>query len=119
MIKSLLDTVGLRCCANSATISIIRGYERSILHAIKKTSFSTFSFFLSNQFRSTLILSGHKRSVDVATIAQGNTKFFSVLMLAWGMPVNSTSFCYVQSSESYLQMKVIHELAERTLCCID
>ncbi|CAA0396024.1 unnamed protein product [Arabidopsis thaliana] len=52
MIKSLLDTVGLRCCANSATISIIRG---------------------------------HKRSVDVATIAQGNTKFFSVLMLAWGL----------------------------------
>ncbi|XP_010449043.1 PREDICTED: sphingosine kinase 2-like isoform X2 [Camelina sativa] len=52
MIKSLLDTVGLQCCANSATISIIRG---------------------------------HKRSVDVATIAQGNTKFFSVLMLAWGL----------------------------------
>jgi len=29
MIKSLLDTVGLRCCANSATISIIRGYALS------------------------------------------------------------------------------------------
>ncbi|CAN6818568.1 unnamed protein product [Brassica oleracea] len=51
MIKSLLDAVGLQCCANSATISIIRG---------------------------------HTRSLDVATIAQGNTKFFSVLMLAWG-----------------------------------
>uniref|UniRef100_A0A1J3GG48 sphingosine kinase n=2 Tax=Noccaea caerulescens TaxID=107243 RepID=A0A1J3GG48_NOCCA len=52
MIKSLLDSVGLRCCASSATISIIRG---------------------------------HKRSVDVATIKQGTTKFFSVLMLAWGL----------------------------------
>ncbi|CAF2236888.1 unnamed protein product [Brassica napus] len=52
MIKSLLDAVGLQCCANSATISIIRG---------------------------------HTRSLDVATISQGNTKFFSVLMLAWGL----------------------------------
>ncbi|CAN6552968.1 unnamed protein product [Malus baccata var. baccata] len=28
---------------------------------------------------------GHKRSLDVATICQGKTKFFSVLMLAWGL----------------------------------
>ncbi|KAI3740760.1 hypothetical protein L2E82_31233 [Cichorium intybus] len=28
---------------------------------------------------------GHKRSLDVATIWQGETKFFSVLMLAWGL----------------------------------
>ncbi|WZZ09293.1 hypothetical protein YC2023_095214 [Brassica napus] len=27
----------------------------------------------------------HTRSLDVATISQGNTKFFSVLMLAWGL----------------------------------
>lgn len=30
------------------------------------------------------MLSGHKRSLDVATITQGETRFFSVLMLAWG-----------------------------------
>ncbi|KAJ9563095.1 hypothetical protein OSB04_008255 [Centaurea solstitialis] len=28
---------------------------------------------------------GHKRSLDVATIWQGETRFFSVLMLAWGL----------------------------------
>ncbi|ESQ55222.1 hypothetical protein EUTSA_v10025046mg [Eutrema salsugineum] len=52
MIKSVLDSAGIRCCARSATISIIQG---------------------------------HTRSVDVATISQGTTKFFSVLMLAWGL----------------------------------
>lgn len=31
------------------------------------------------------LLIGHKCSVDVATIVQGEAKFFSVLMLAWGM----------------------------------
>lgn len=29
-------------------------------------------------------LAGHKRTLDVATIRQGETKFFSVLMFAWG-----------------------------------
>ncbi|PON70961.1 Diacylglycerol kinase, catalytic domain containing protein [Parasponia andersonii] len=31
------------------------------------------------------IIRGHKRSLDVATLLQGQTKFFSVLMLAWGL----------------------------------
>ncbi|KAK7400492.1 hypothetical protein VNO78_11700 [Psophocarpus tetragonolobus] len=31
------------------------------------------------------IIRGHKRSLDVATITQGKTRFFSVLMLAWGL----------------------------------
>ncbi|XP_074305499.1 sphingosine kinase 1-like [Silene latifolia] len=31
------------------------------------------------------ILRGHKRSLDVTTISQGKTRFFSVLMLAWGL----------------------------------
>ncbi|KAJ6377092.1 hypothetical protein OIU76_026123 [Salix suchowensis] len=31
------------------------------------------------------IIRGHKCSLDVATILQGDTKFFSVLMLAWGL----------------------------------
>ncbi|XP_027332102.1 sphingosine kinase 1-like isoform X2 [Abrus precatorius] len=31
------------------------------------------------------IIRGHKRSLDVATIRQGETKFFSILMLAWGL----------------------------------
>ncbi|KAK9681792.1 hypothetical protein RND81_10G028200 [Saponaria officinalis] len=37
-------------------------------------------------FNATLaILRGHRRSLDVATVSQGNTRFFSVLMLAWGL----------------------------------
>nr|GEW59425.1 sphingosine kinase 2-like isoform X1 [Tanacetum cinerariifolium] len=31
------------------------------------------------------VIRGHKRSLDVATIWQGETVFFSVLMLAWGL----------------------------------
>ncbi|XP_015578185.1 sphingosine kinase 1 isoform X2 [Ricinus communis] len=31
------------------------------------------------------IIRGHKCSLDVATILQGETKFFSVLMLSWGL----------------------------------
>lgn len=37
-------------------------------------------------FNATLsIIRGQKRALDVATISQGQTKFFSVLMLAWGL----------------------------------
>ncbi|KAL0916989.1 hypothetical protein M5K25_014545 [Dendrobium thyrsiflorum] len=31
------------------------------------------------------IVRGHKRSLDVTTIMQGETKFFSILMLTWGL----------------------------------
>ncbi|MBA0866080.1 hypothetical protein Goshw_017692 [Gossypium schwendimanii] len=31
------------------------------------------------------VIRGHTRSLDVATISQGKTRFFSVLMLAWGL----------------------------------
>ncbi|KAK2393447.1 Sphingosine kinase 1 [Trifolium repens] len=31
------------------------------------------------------IIRGHKRQLDVATITQGETRFFSILMLAWGL----------------------------------
>ncbi|KNA10376.1 hypothetical protein SOVF_144790 [Spinacia oleracea] len=31
------------------------------------------------------IIRGHKTSLDVATISQGKTRFYSVLMLAWGL----------------------------------
>ncbi|XP_010529400.1 PREDICTED: sphingosine kinase 2 isoform X2 [Tarenaya hassleriana] len=31
------------------------------------------------------VIRGHKRSLDVATILQGDTRFFSILMLAWGL----------------------------------
>ncbi|KAG0477227.1 hypothetical protein HPP92_013631 [Vanilla planifolia] len=31
------------------------------------------------------IIRGHKRSLDVTTVLQGETKFFSILMLTWGL----------------------------------
>ncbi|ERN03460.1 sphingosine kinase 2 isoform X1 [Amborella trichopoda] len=31
------------------------------------------------------VIRGHKQPLDVATISQGKTRFFSVLMLAWGL----------------------------------
>ncbi|KAI0527275.1 hypothetical protein KFK09_002874 [Dendrobium nobile] len=31
------------------------------------------------------VIRGHKRALDVTTVLQGNTKFFSILMLSWGM----------------------------------
>ncbi|XP_060189524.1 sphingosine kinase 1-like isoform X2 [Lycium barbarum] len=31
------------------------------------------------------IIRGHKQSLDVATVSQGQNRFFSVLMLAWGL----------------------------------
>ncbi|KAL2495102.1 Sphingosine kinase 1 [Forsythia ovata] len=37
-------------------------------------------------FNATLaVIRGHKRTLDVATISQGDTRYFSVLMLAWGL----------------------------------
>ena len=49
------------------------------------------------------VLVGHRRSLDVATISQGTTKFFSVLMLAWGTQV---------TREMYLDMKLVPEIGE-------
>ncbi|KAH9617978.1 hypothetical protein KSS87_004107 [Heliosperma pusillum] len=39
----------------------------------------------SASYATLAILRGHKRSLDVTTVSQGKTKFFSVLMLAWGL----------------------------------
>ncbi|XP_060191521.1 sphingosine kinase 1-like isoform X1 [Lycium barbarum] len=37
-------------------------------------------------FNATLaVIRGHKRSLDVATVSQGQKRYFSVLMLAWGL----------------------------------
>ncbi|KAJ4981051.1 hypothetical protein NE237_031888 [Protea cynaroides] len=48
------------------------------------------------------VIRGHKVSLDVATILQGETKFFSVLMLAWGLiadiDIESEKFRWMGSS---------------------
>ncbi|XP_042507404.1 sphingosine kinase 2-like isoform X2 [Macadamia integrifolia] len=48
------------------------------------------------------VIRGHRISLDVATILQGETKFFSVLMLAWGLvadiDIESEKFRWMGSS---------------------
>ncbi|GAB2211261.1 hypothetical protein Droror1_Dr00016554 [Drosera rotundifolia] len=53
------------------------GMAKSLLDAVGQPC-SAFNAVLA-------IIHGHKQPLDVATILQGNTKFFSVLMLAWGL----------------------------------
>ncbi|TXG47295.1 hypothetical protein EZV62_026589 [Acer yangbiense] len=57
------------------------------------------------------IIRGHKRLLDVATISQGETKFYSILMLAWGIetiPPTIVRLCLVADidieSEKYRWM---------------
>ncbi|KAL6856118.1 hypothetical protein ACP4OV_018920 [Aristida adscensionis] len=53
------------------------GMSRSLLHAAGE------SFSISNAVFA--IIRGHKRALDVTSVVQGKTKFFSVLMLTWGL----------------------------------
>lgn len=48
---------------------------------IEKKSFVVCSDKISHLF----LLAGHKHSLDVATILQGKIRYYSVLMLAWGI----------------------------------
>lgn len=86
MAKSLLDTVGQPCTALCAVLAIIRGYKWScyFLIDIMDILWWIFVIIFINYFFLVLLSTGHKRSLDVATILQGETRFYSVLMLAWG-----------------------------------
>ncbi|OVA13886.1 Diacylglycerol kinase [Macleaya cordata] len=59
------------------------------------------------------IIRGHKRPLDVATVLQGETRFFSVLMLAWGLvadiDIESEKYRWMGSSrlEFYGILRVI------------
>ncbi|PSS24685.1 Sphingosine kinase [Actinidia chinensis var. chinensis] len=53
------------------------GMAKSLLDSVGHTC-TTYNATLA-------IIRGNKRSLDVATILQGETRFFSVLMLAWGL----------------------------------
>ncbi|KAI9108522.1 hypothetical protein K1719_020406 [Acacia pycnantha] len=60
------------------------------------------------------IVRGHKRSLDVATITQGETRFFSVLMLAWGLvadiDIESESYRWMGSArfDFYALNRIFH-----------
>ncbi|XP_062187759.1 sphingosine kinase 1-like [Phragmites australis] len=53
------------------------GMAKSLLHAAGEP------FSISNAVFA--IIRGHKRALDVTSVVQGKTKFFSVLMLTWGL----------------------------------
>nr|XP_017221217.1 PREDICTED: sphingosine kinase 2-like isoform X4 [Daucus carota subsp. sativus] len=60
------------------------------------------------------IIRGHRRSLDVATILQGDTRFYSVLMLAWGLvadiDIESEKFRWMGSArmDFYALLRIIH-----------
>ncbi|KAB1221898.1 Sphingosine kinase 1 [Morella rubra] len=60
------------------------------------------------------IIRGHKCSLDVATIVQGETKFFSVLMLAWGLvadiDIESEKYRWMGSArlDFYALQRILH-----------
>ncbi|KAK9133861.1 hypothetical protein Scep_013389 [Stephania cephalantha] len=60
------------------------------------------------------IIRGHKRSLDVTTVMQGETKFFSVLMLAWGLvadiDIESEKYRWMGSSrlDFYALLRIIN-----------
>ncbi|XP_050214396.1 sphingosine kinase 1 isoform X3 [Mercurialis annua] len=60
------------------------------------------------------IIRGHRRSLDVATVLQGETKFFSVLMFSWGMiadiDIESEKYRWMGSArmDFYALQRIIH-----------
>ncbi|KAK3165635.1 hypothetical protein QOZ80_1AG0035840 [Eleusine coracana subsp. coracana] len=53
------------------------GMAKSLLHAARET------YSVGNAVFA--IIRGHKQPLDVCTISQGETKFFSVLLMTWGL----------------------------------
>lgn len=105
MAKSLLDSVGDPCSPSNAVLAIIRGSSSTTITFIFQVLNSIF-FFVGNLFCYIFnLLTGHKRSLDVATIMQGETKFFSVLMLAWGMTKISTA-CFFHTLELHVTVEL-------------
>ncbi|OMO76548.1 hypothetical protein CCACVL1_15577 [Corchorus capsularis] len=60
------------------------------------------------------VIRGHKRSLDVATLLQGETRFFSVLMLAWGLiadiDIESEKYRWMGSAriDFYALQRILH-----------
>ncbi|XVF87573.1 hypothetical protein PTKIN_Ptkin18bG0131100 [Pterospermum kingtungense] len=60
------------------------------------------------------VIRGHKRSLDVATILQGETRYFSVLMLAWGLvadiDIESEKYRWMGSAriDFYALQRILH-----------
>lgn len=81
------------------------GMVKSLLDSVGQ-SCSPFNAILA-------VIRGHKRSLDVATLLQGETRFFSVLMLAWGLvadiDIESEKYRWMGSSrlDFYALLRII------------
>jgi sphingosine kinase len=84
MAKSLMYAASEKCSVSNAVFAIIRGHFSisSLSHARK---YMTHGNFLGRILRNTnfSLYTGHKQSLDVCTILQGEKKFFSVLLMTW------------------------------------
>lgn len=103
MAKSLMYAASEKCSVSNAVFAIIRGHYSisSLSHARK---YMTHGNFLGRILRNTnfSLYTGHKQSLDVCTILQGEKKFFSVLLMTWGTLQTFTvkiygifSYCYL------------------------
>jgi len=82
------------------------GMAQSLLHAAGEP------FSISNAIFA--IIRGHRRALDVTSVVQGKTRFFSVLMLTWGLvadvDIESEKYRWMGSArlEFYLLLRVIN-----------
>ncbi|KAK3125376.1 hypothetical protein QOZ80_7BG0604030 [Eleusine coracana subsp. coracana] len=82
------------------------GMAQSLLHAAGE------SFSISNAVFA--IIRGHKRALDVTSVMQGKTRFFSVLMLTWGLvadlDIESEKYRWMGSArlEFYFLVRVLN-----------
>ncbi|XP_021310006.1 sphingosine kinase 1 isoform X2 [Sorghum bicolor] len=82
------------------------GMARSLLHAAGEP------FSISNAVFA--IIRGHKRALDVTSVVQGKTRFFSVLMLTWGLvadvDIESEKYRWMGSArlDFYLLLRVLN-----------
>ncbi|PUZ72488.1 hypothetical protein GQ55_2G398100 [Panicum hallii var. hallii] len=82
------------------------GMAQSLLHAAGEP------FSISNAVFA--IIRGHKRALDVTSVVQGKTRFFSVLMLTWGLvadvDIESEKYRWMGSArlEFYFLLRVMN-----------
>lgn len=82
------------------------GMVKSLLDAVGQPCAASNAIFA--------IIRGHKRKLDVATMMQGETMFFSVLMLAWGfiadIDIESEKYRWMGSAriDFYALQRILH-----------
>jgi sphingosine kinase len=92
MARSLLHAAGEPFSISNAVFAIIRGHYFVLIFChLSSSSHIIPLHYLAHLYVSTIAdeasiyYTGHKRALDVTSVVQGKTRFFSVLMLTWGM----------------------------------